>query len=108
MASPPYPLVPAPSTYVNGPVTASELTADMTNGVTFLSNRPVFSAYNSEGPAILTSAATTGTATTATSVPASTHVPPATSTAHPPQTHAPALLALAPRPVHTGCTMEST
>ena len=59
MAIPPYPLVPAPSTYVNGPVTASELTADMTNGVTFLSNRPVFSAYNSEGPAILTSAATT-------------------------------------------------
>ena len=58
VAIPPYPLVPAPTTYVNGPVTAGELTADMTNGVTFLSNRPVFSAYNSEGPAILTSAVT--------------------------------------------------
>lgn len=44
MPIPPYPTVPAASTYVNGPVLTSELRSDVTNGVTFLANRPVFSA----------------------------------------------------------------
>jgi hypothetical protein len=36
---PPYPSVPAPSAWANGPMTTSQL-RDQTNGVTFLANRP--------------------------------------------------------------------
>ena len=53
MAIPPYPSVPAPSTYADGPMLVSELRADVTNGVSFLANRPSFSAYCTGTPAIV-------------------------------------------------------
>lgn len=54
MSLPPYPTVPAPSTYASGPVYVSQLRSDLTNGVNFLANRPGFMAYNTAGPAITT------------------------------------------------------
>lgn len=52
MAIPPFPSVPAPTTWANGPVLVSELRADQSNGVSFLSNRPSFSAYCTGTPVI--------------------------------------------------------
>jgi hypothetical protein len=53
---PPYPSVPVPSTYANDPVTTLQLRDDMTNGVSFLANRPNFGAYCTGTPLIPASA----------------------------------------------------
>ena len=52
MPIPPYPPVPNPGTYTNTPVLVSSLRDDVTNGVTFLANRPAFSAYCTGNPSI--------------------------------------------------------
>ena len=44
--------MPAPTTWVNGPVLVSGLRADQSNGVSFLSNRPSFSGYCTGTPVI--------------------------------------------------------
>jgi hypothetical protein len=49
---PPFPTVPAASTYVNGPLRAGELRGDVANGVLFLANRPVFTGQCTSGPSI--------------------------------------------------------
>lgn len=49
---PPYPAVPATSVYADGPLVVSELRGDLTNGVTYLANRPVFSAYSTQGGSV--------------------------------------------------------
>lgn len=48
--------MPAPTTWVNDPVLVSELRADQSNGVSFLSNRPSFSAYCTGTPVIASGA----------------------------------------------------
>ena len=52
MPIPPYPLVPDPTTYANGPLLVSELRSDVTNGVSFLASRPSFSATCTGTPVI--------------------------------------------------------
>ena len=42
MPFPPFPSVPSPATWVNGPVLTSSLRNDVTNAVNFLSQRPLF------------------------------------------------------------------
>lgn len=49
---PPYPSVPSPATYADGPLVVSELRDDVTSGVLYLSNRPSFSAYCTGTPVI--------------------------------------------------------
>lgn len=46
---PPYPPVPSPSVYADGPLGVRELRDDLTNGITFLANAPSFSAYSTGG-----------------------------------------------------------
>lgn len=52
MPIPPYPPVPNPGTYTNTPVLVSSLRDDVSNGVTFLANRPAFSGYCTGSPPI--------------------------------------------------------
>jgi hypothetical protein len=49
---PPYPSVPAPSTWSSGPILTSELSGDVTNAVNFLANRPLFVGQNNQGASI--------------------------------------------------------
>jgi hypothetical protein len=49
---PPYPVVPQPSTYADGPLLVSQLRDDLTNGVLFLANRPSFTGYSTAAPTI--------------------------------------------------------
>ena len=42
MPFPPFPTLPAPSTWVNGPVLTSQLRNDAQNAILFLSNRPLY------------------------------------------------------------------
>lgn len=52
MAVPPYPPVPSPSTYVNGPLLVSQLRSDVTDGVNFLANPPAFQGVCTGTPSI--------------------------------------------------------
>jgi hypothetical protein len=49
---PPYPVVPVPSTYEDGPLLVAQLRSDLTNGVLFLANRPSFTGYSTSAPTI--------------------------------------------------------
>ncbi|HUY46671.1 MAG TPA: hypothetical protein VMV92_13205 [Streptosporangiaceae bacterium] len=52
MPIPPYPQPPSPGTFTNTPVLVSALRDDVTSGVTFLANRPAFSAYSTGNASI--------------------------------------------------------
>jgi hypothetical protein len=52
MPFPPYPVPPAPVTWIDGPVFTSLLRNDVANAVAFLANRPSFQATCTTGPAV--------------------------------------------------------
>ena len=52
MPFPPYPQVPAPITWANGPILTSQLRNDVTNAVLFLSNRPLYAGQITTGNSI--------------------------------------------------------
>lgn len=52
MSFPPYPNLPAPATWADGPLLVSQLRDDMTNDVLFLANRPSFQGYCTGTPAV--------------------------------------------------------
>jgi hypothetical protein len=53
---PPYPAVPNPATWANGPILTSSLRNDVTNAVNFLANRPLFLGQNTLGSVVTPSA----------------------------------------------------
>jgi hypothetical protein len=52
MPFPPYPTVPSPSIWADGPVLTSQLRADVTNAVQFLANKPSFFAECTAAPPV--------------------------------------------------------